>query len=92
MGELDGRVVGFVCCRLYSHRSTGHVANLAVVPEFQGKGVGKALMHAALEHFRDRGMRYARIETLEQNARAQNFYPALGFKEVGRQVYYLLKL
>ena len=55
-------------------------------------GVGKALMAAALDHFRDCGMLYARIETLEQNIKAQNFYPSVGFKEVARQIFYVMEL
>ena len=89
---VDGKVAGFVCNRLYASRSVGHVANLAVAPEFQGRGVGKALMRASLEHFRQQGMRFARIETLQQNLKAQKFYPSLGFKEVGRQFFYFMKL
>lgn len=92
VAEVDGRVAGFVCTRLYHQRSTGHVANLAVASEYQGQGVGKALMQAALEHFRGNDMRYARIETLEQNVKAQKFYPGLGFKEVGRQIFYFMEL
>jgi len=87
-----GEVIGFVCNRLYYSRSIGHVANLAVAPSHQGKGVGKALMRASLDHFRREGMRYARIETLEQNRKGQKFYPSLGFQEVGRQIFYFMKL
>jgi len=92
VAEVGGRVVGFVCTRIQRNRLTGHVANMAVAPEFQGMGVGKALMAAALDHFRDCGMLYARIETLEQNTKAQKFYPSLGFKEVALQIYYFMEL
>jgi ribosomal protein S18 acetylase RimI-like enzyme len=92
VAELDGQVAGFVCTRLYHQHRTGHVANMAVAKEHQGRGVGKALMRGALEHFRKSGMRYARVETLEQNYKGQSFYPAFGFKEVGRQIYYLREL
>lgn len=92
IAEVEGRVVGYACTRLYRLHSIGHVANLAVSPEFQGKGVGKALMCAALEHFKKHGMVYARIETLEQNYKGKRFYPSLGFKEVGRQIFYFKEL
>lgn len=92
VAEAGGKVIGFVCTRLQRYRLTGHVANLAVVAEFQGMGVGKALMAASLEYFRESGMLYARIETLEQNVKARSFYPALGFKEVARQIYYFTEL
>ena len=92
VAEVGGRVVGFACNRLYRHRSVGHVTNVAVAPEFQGKGVGKALIEASLVRLREKGARYVRIETLEQNVKGLNFYPSLGFKEVGRQVYFFKEL
>ena len=92
VAEVDGKVVGVVCNRLYHDRSVGHVANLAVQREYQGRGIGKALMKATIDHFRETGMRFARIETLEQNEKGQKFYPSLGFKEIGRQIFYFMKL
>ena len=92
VAEVDGEVVGYVATRLYSSVLTGHVANMAVARRCQGIGVGKALMRAALDHFRQEGMRYARVETLEQNAKGQHIYPAFGFKEIGRQIFYFREL
>jgi ribosomal protein S18 acetylase RimI-like enzyme len=65
---------------------------MAVAASYQGLGVGKALIGHALEHFRKRGMRYARIETLQQNYKGQKLYPSFGFTEIGRQIYYLREL
>ena len=72
--------------------SIGHIRNLAVTPAEQGHGIGRALIDHALQHFRRQGMRAARIETLEQNERCAEFYPRLGFTEVGRQVFYFKEL
>ena len=88
----DADVVGYVCTRLYRYTATGHIANLAVSPEHQGRGIGRALLEASLRHFRKCGMRHARIETLEQNERGLHLYPVLGFREVGRQVFYFREL
>lgn len=92
VAEADGEVIGFVCTRLYRKRSIGHVANLAVAPPYQGQGVGRRLMGAAVRHLRERGMDYARVETLEDNERARNLYPSAGFKEIARRVYYFREL
>jgi len=92
VAETEGKVVGFVCTRLYQASLTGHVANLAVDHAYQGMGVGKMLMRAATRHFVANGMRYGRIETLEQNHKAVKFYPSMGFREVGRRIYYLKQL
>ena len=87
-----GEVVGFICNRLYRDLSIGHIANLAVAEGRQGRGIGKALMRAALDHFRECGMRYSRIETLVENERAQKLYRAFGFTDIGRQIYYMREL
>lgn len=92
VAEADGQVVGFVCTRLYHKRSIGHVANLAVAPDYQGQGVGRSLVDAAVRHLRDRGMDYARVETLEHNEKAGNLYRSSGFEEIARRVYYFREL
>jgi hypothetical protein len=42
--------------------------------------------------FRIEGMTLAQIETLEQNAIGQHLFPAVGFREVARKIYYALPL
>ncbi len=92
VAEIGGEVVGYVCGRIYRSTGIGHVANMAVDPDYQGRGIGRSLLEKALEHFRECGMRYARIETLEQNYKGRRLYPSLGFEEVGRQVFYFREL
>jgi len=92
VAEKDGEVVGYLCSRVYRDQKMGHIANLAVAQAHQSRGIGKMLLSAALEHLRDCGMRYARIETLEGNYKGRKFYPAFGFKEVGRQVFFMREL
>jgi ribosomal protein S18 acetylase RimI-like enzyme len=88
----DGKVVGYVSSRASTDISTGHIANLAVAPDWQGHALGKALIQAALDRFREVGLQYARIETLEQNDRGKHIYPTCGFEEIGRQRYYMREL
>ena len=92
IAEEDDEVVGYCCTRIYKDLSTGHIANMAVDRLYQGRGIGKKLMRAALEHFRDQGMDYARIETMEQNETGKHLYPAFGFKEIGRQIFFFREL
>jgi ribosomal protein S18 acetylase RimI-like enzyme len=92
VAALDGEVVGYVCTRIEVDYATGHIANLAVAKAYQSRGIGKMLLRQALDHLRECGMRYARIETLEQNFKGRQLYPTFGFKEIGRQVYYLREL
>ncbi|MEW6749582.1 MAG: GNAT family N-acetyltransferase [Candidatus Latescibacterota bacterium] len=90
--ESDGRVVGYITTRLDRESRLGWIPNIAVLPQFQGHGVGRRLMEAALEYMRAEGMECAKIETLEQNAVGSRFYPDVGFREVARQIHYAMRL
>jgi ribosomal protein S18 acetylase RimI-like enzyme len=92
VAEVDGELVGYCCTRMYPDLSTGHIANMAVARDLQSRGIGKKLIRAALDHFREAGMDYARIETMEQNDTGKHLYPAFGFKEIGRQIFFFREL
>ena len=87
-----GRVVGYVTTRLNPVSGVGWIPNLAVDPDHQNHGLGRALLNHALAYFRLSGMQVAKIETLEQNPVGQKLYPSLGFQEVARQVHYAMRL
>lgn len=86
------RIVGYVTTRLNPVASVGWIANLAVDPDHQGKGLGRALLEHAIEFFKQRGMAVGKIETLDQNPAGQSLYPSLGFVEVARQIHYAMRL
>ena len=90
--EQEGQIVGYVTCHIAPQIKVGHVGNLAVSLSHHGQGFGRALVERALAFFRDKGMEHARIETLTQNDLCMKFYPALGFREVGRQVLFCMRL
>jgi len=92
VAERDGVVVGYVSCRVDLRTRIGSIPNLAVHPDFQGEGLGKQLIQAALAYHRSLGMKFVRIETLEQNHRCMALYPRLGFREIARQVHYIMPL
>ena len=87
-----GCVIGYITGRIDSESKIGSIPNLAVLPEAQGQGIGKALMDHLFEHFRTMGMVLAKIETLEQNPVGKAFYPSMGFEEMARQIHYAKKL
>lgn len=60
------------------------VAAMGVVPEAQGKGVGKALLSAAIEQSRTNGDTQMVLECFEDNTRARKLYESLGFRIVKR--------
>ncbi len=92
VAEDDGRVAGYITTRLDREGSVGFIANLAVDPSQQRRGIARRLLHAALDGFREEGMELARIETLAHNEAGQALYPSVGFQEVARQIYYAMPL
>ena len=92
VAELDGEVVGYITAATDRHARIGHIRNLAVAPAHQSKGIGRALINHAMAFFKRAGMRYARIEALEQNERCTRIYARLGFREIGRQVLYFRQI
>ncbi len=86
------QVVGYVTTRLNHASGIGWIPNLAVDPEHQGQGLGRALLERAIAFLREGGMAVAKIETLEQNPIGQTLYPSLGFQEVARQIHYAMRL
>jgi ribosomal protein S18 acetylase RimI-like enzyme len=92
VAELGGEVVGYITTWHDTDSGIGNIPNLAVDRDQRGHGIGRKLIEHALAHFRQLGLRYARIETLAQNPVGQNLYPSLGFREVARQIHYGMPL
>lgn len=92
VAEIDGQAVGYVTSRIDRESQIGWIPNLAVLPEYQGKGIGKQLMRAVLDRLRAEGMEVAKIETLMQNPVGTTFYPKMGFEEVAQQIHYAMRL
>jgi len=54
--------------------------HIDLLPEWQGRGIGGALMSAFLEHLRERGCPGVFLETSDRNYKALPFYEKLGFQ------------
>jgi ribosomal protein S18 acetylase RimI-like enzyme len=67
---------------LASHlsRTNGHVCQVSVSPAGQGRGVGAALMTAALTAFRRQGLETASLSVTLDNHPAYRLYQRLGFR------------
>ena len=56
-----------------------YLAELYVVPERRGQGLGRALMNAAMATARAEGATYMDLGTSEDDVAARNLYESLGF-------------
>ena len=92
--EEDGRVCGFVTFRLDPDRGLGEIGNTAVRPELRGRGYAQQLYAAALDRFRQAGLRFAKVHTGldEAHAPARRAYEKAGFNLRHEDVEYFQKL
>lgn len=76
-----GSTVGFVAVKLDLETSMGEIYMVAVDPDFQGHGIGSALIKFALGWMKDAGMSVAMVETGGDpgHAPARRTYEKLGF-------------
>ena len=61
----------------------GEVISLYLLPDCWGRGLGKALLEAALERLWEMGCREVSLWVLEENRRARAFYERQGFSLSG---------
>ncbi len=61
-------------------RANGHVCQVSVAPEAQGRGLGAALVSVALRAFREQGLATATLSVTVGNDRAHRLYELLGFR------------
>lgn len=78
-----GSVLGYVVAWFVADQ--GEIANIAVAPDQRGRGVGRALLDAALGEAAARGIRAVFLEVRDSNQRARELYASRGFEEIGRR-------
>jgi ribosomal protein S18 acetylase RimI-like enzyme len=58
----------------------GSIQNIGVIPEARGKGIGRLLIHYALQGFYSVGCRYVDLEVTTHNTGAVRLYKSIGFQ------------
>lgn len=83
VAEIDGKIAGYVLVHqnipLDSHRHVLGINGLAVDPAAQGKGVGRALVDAAVAEAGRRGATKVALRVLSENPGARRLYERCGF-------------
>jgi putative acetyltransferase len=81
IAELDGQAVG--CVALMPNGDGAYeLSKMAIAPELRGRGAGRRLLSAAIDHARELGARSLFLGSSRKLANAVHLYEALGFEHV----------
>lgn len=87
MCEKAGKVVGYI--GMWHVINEGHITNIAITPEEQGKGLANGLMKEMIRLAKEKEMIGVTLEARVSNTRALKLYEKYGFKSEGlRPDYY----
>jgi mycothiol synthase len=78
VAEDGAEVVGFLLAHRRTHAPDAFVSILAVHPDHQGRGIGKALLTGAFAAFAAAGLREAQLGVWSYNQRALRLYERAG--------------
>ena len=85
--EIDGEVIGYGVMSIAA--GEGHILNVCIEPDFQGRGLGRKIIHRLTTLARDHGVDTLFLEVRASNRIAQMLYESEGFNEIGqRRGYY----
>lgn len=98
VAEVDGVVIGYVMSRVeigWGYLKPGlvrkgHIVSLAVLENYRRKGIGTALMQAALKGLKEYGAKEVYLEVRVSNTPAIRLYEKLGFTVKRTIPYYYL--
>ena len=79
----SSEIVGTIACSVIAN-AEGHLRGMSVLPEWQGRGVAKALLGRAETELKQLGCKRVTLDTTEPLIAAMRFYEQNGFCRTGR--------
>lgn len=83
VARLDVKTIGYIFARLIIDE--GHIMDVAVHPEFRGRGIGPELIKGSIGQLVTMGCRTMFLEVRSSNMTARKMYTELGFEVIGRR-------
>jgi len=77
IADVDGELAGLVSLAI--HRGEKAIVMLSVYPEYQGAGIGGALVREAITRTADAGLPFIKVATTNDDIPSLYFYQRLGF-------------
>ena len=85
--EIDEEIIGYGIMSIAAGEA--HILNVCIHPDFQGRGLGRKILHRLTTLARDHGVDTMFLEVRASNSIAQLLYESEGFNEIGqRRGYY----
>ncbi len=81
----QSQIVGTIACAM-ADAEEGHLRGMAVLPEWQGRGVAEKLLFAAETDLVQRGCVRITLDTTDPLQRAMRFYERHGYRPSGKVV------
>jgi ribosomal-protein-alanine N-acetyltransferase len=83
VGEIDDQLIAYQIST--STPMGGHLARLAVHPQFQKRHIGLAMVEDMLAQFEKRGARAVTVNTQQDNSASLALYERIGFRRTGEE-------
>jgi len=89
LAQIDQQIIG----KVHTHLSQGigGIYGLGVLPEYRGKGYGKAILLKAIDKLKEANAGDIMLQVAVDNANALRLYQSCGFLETSTMDYYELK-
>jgi GNAT superfamily N-acetyltransferase len=84
LAYVDGRPAGFALTTDGLPGNYAHLIRIATDPDFQGRGVGRQLVHDALQHAYAADAPGLALNTQASNRGSRRLYESLGFRPTGQ--------
>lgn len=82
--EQNDEIVGYVLWSYHYRKRLGHILNLAIREDYQGRGIGKKTLKYTLDQLRKMNAEKVYLEVRESNSRAIRLYENFGMTATGR--------
>lgn len=90
VAEVEGKVVGYSLgwvSQPWSYKAKrGYICDCFVEKSYRQRGVGKALIRAMLEWFKNKGVECVEADVYSRNAPSLALFKRLGFEEVSKRL------
>lgn len=81
IARVGGRIAGY--CGFLQSFDEADITNVAVAPDFRGRGIGTRMLRELMARGRERGVSRYTLEVRQSNEAAIRLYRKLGFSSVG---------